>query len=129
MPLAGSLAARCSAFDPVRAQRLGLVLTPVLVLALELGHACAASNTSAPDVLLADQLCPERELVQPICYKTRPWLLVHRVGVAQGPSFVGGLLDGVVVPGFEVAAEVGLAEAELGAVEGGVGSWWMLLCC
>jgi hypothetical protein len=63
---------------------------------------------------------PELELVQPLC-KTRPWLVLHRVGVAQSLSFVG--VGGVVVPGFEAVAEVGLAEAVLGAVEGGVGSW------
>ena len=41
--------------------------------------------------------------------------------MAQSPSFVE--VDGVVVTGFEAVAEVGLAEAGLGAVEGGVGSW------
>jgi len=126
VPLAGLLAASCSAFEPVRAQRLGLVLTPVLVLARELGPACAASNT--PAVSLGDlfhQLLdfdPELELeLEPLC-KTQPRLLVlHSVGVAQSPSFVG-VVDGVVVPGFEAAAEVGLEEAGLRAVDGGVGS-------
>ena len=116
MPLAGLLAASCSAFEPVRAQRLGLVLTPVLVLARELGPACAASNTPAvPLDDLFHQLLDFDPELEPLC-KTR----LHSVGVAQSPSF--GVVDGVVVPGFEAAAEVGLEEAGLRVVEGGVGS-------
>jgi len=66
---------------------------------------------------------PELVLVQqPLC-KTRPWLVLYRLGLVQSPSFVGGVVDEVAVPGFEAATEVDLAEAGLRAVEEGVGSW------
>jgi hypothetical protein len=51
------------------------------------------------------------------------------VGAAQGrPSFVEGMVDGVVAPDFGVEAEVGLVEAGERAGEPGVGSW-QTLCC